>query len=141
MSQSSDGRPSSDPIAVREFRRIEAKAEMTFEEQLAIRDAVASVGSFSSYDDSKLESAPRVMDLLVLISVEWSVVFSAATAVTMSAKANMLAYPKKMAAVRAAKDDCCLEGRCCSGMEYCCNECDGSCRCSVHGKCNAIRLF
>jgi hypothetical protein len=60
MSQSSDGRPSSDPIAVREFRRIEAKAEMTFEEQLAIRDAVASVGSFSSYDDSKLESAPSI---------------------------------------------------------------------------------
>jgi hypothetical protein len=60
---------------------------------------------------------------------------------TMSAKANMLAYPKKMAAVLASKEDCCLEGRCCSGMEYCCNECDGSCRCSVHGKCNATRLF
>lgn len=60
---------------------------------------------------------------------------------TMSAKANMLAYPIRKAAVLAANDDCCLEGRCCSGMEYCCNECDGSCRCSVHGKCNSTRIF
>lgn len=58
FSQSSDGRPSSEPIAVREFRRVETKAEVTFEEQLAIRDAIASVGSFSSNYDSKLESAP-----------------------------------------------------------------------------------
>ena len=57
-SQSSDRHPSSDPIAVREFRRIETKEEMTFEEQLAIRDAIASVGCPSSYDDLKLESAP-----------------------------------------------------------------------------------
>jgi hypothetical protein len=47
----------------------------------------------------------------------------------------------RKAAVLAANDDCCLEGRCCSGMEYCCNECDGSCRCSVHGKCNSTRIF
>ena len=57
-SQSSDRHLSSDPIAVREFRRIETKEEMTFEEQLAIRDAIASVGCPSSYDDLKLESAP-----------------------------------------------------------------------------------
>jgi hypothetical protein len=32
--------------------------------------------------------------------------------------------------------DCCLIGRCCSGVEYCCDSCAGTCRCSVHGKCH-----
>lgn len=34
------------------------------------------------------------------------------------------------------EDDCCLNGNCCHGLEYCCNECDGTCTCSVHGKCS-----
>lgn len=33
-------------------------------------------------------------------------------------------------------DDCCLDGNCCHGVEYCCDECYGSCRCSVGGKCH-----
>jgi len=33
-------------------------------------------------------------------------------------------------------DDCCLDGDCCHGVEYCCDPCNGSCRCSVGGKCN-----
>lgn len=33
--------------------------------------------------------------------------------------------------------DCCLDGNCCHGLEYCCNECDGQCVCSVHGKCDS----
>eukprot|EP01028_Stygiella_incarcerata_P000217 TRINITY_DN1029_c5_g1_i1.p1 TRINITY_DN1029_c5_g1~~TRINITY_DN1029_c5_g1_i1.p1 ORF type:complete len:133 (+),score=25.27 TRINITY_DN1029_c5_g1_i1:153-551(+) len=32
-------------------------------------------------------------------------------------------------------EDCCWEGNCCHGVEYCCNECDGTCTCSVGGKC------
>jgi apolipoprotein D and lipocalin family protein len=32
-------------------------------------------------------------------------------------------------------DDCCLDGDCCHGVEYCCDTCNGSCRCSVNGKC------
>ena len=32
-------------------------------------------------------------------------------------------------------DDCCLNGDCCHGVEYCCDTCNGSCRCSVNGKC------
>lgn len=34
--------------------------------------------------------------------------------------------------------DCCLDGNCCHGLEYCCDECDGTCRCSVRGKCNGL---
>ena len=56
--------------------------------------------------------------------------------------ASLVAIAAGLASIQTStKDDCCLEGRCCSGMEYCCNECDGSCRCSVHGKCNATRIF
>lgn len=32
-------------------------------------------------------------------------------------------------------EDCCLNGDCCHGVEYCCDTCNGSCRCSVNGKC------
>ena len=35
----------------------------------------------------------------------------------------------------AAKDDCCLNGDCCHGVEYCCDTCAGTCTCSVNGKC------
>jgi hypothetical protein len=28
-------------------------------------------------------------------------------------------------------------GNCCHGVEYCCDECNGSCRCSVGGKCHS----
>ena len=35
-----------------------------------------------------------------------------------------------------SNDDCCLDGNCCHGVEYCCDECYGSCRCSVGGKCH-----
>jgi len=35
-------------------------------------------------------------------------------------------------------EDCCLDGNCCHGLEYCCDECDGTCRCSVHGKCSGL---
>jgi len=35
----------------------------------------------------------------------------------------------------SVQDDCCLNGDCCHGVEYCCDTCNGSCRCSVNGKC------
>ena len=34
------------------------------------------------------------------------------------------------------KEDCCWNGNCCHGVEYCCNECDGTCTCSKGGKCS-----
>jgi len=37
--------------------------------------------------------------------------------------------------------DCCLNGDCCHGVEYCCDTCAGSCRCSVNGKCHAFEEF
>lgn len=40
--------------------------------------------------------------------------------------------------VSSVQADCCWNGNCCHGMEYCCNECDGSCTCSVNGKCNGL---
>lgn len=33
------------------------------------------------------------------------------------------------------QEDCCWNGNCCHGMEYCCTDCSGSCVCSVNGKC------
>ena len=39
------------------------------------------------------------------------------------------------AAPQPSGDDCCLDGNCCHGVEYCCDTCAGSCRCSVNGKC------
>jgi len=39
------------------------------------------------------------------------------------------------AAGQSFGDDCCLSGNCCHGVEYCCDTCNGSCRCSVNGKC------
>jgi len=37
-----------------------------------------------------------------------------------------------------ATGDCCLGDPhfCCSGVEYCCNTCNGGCTCSQHGKCH-----
>jgi hypothetical protein len=49
---------SSAPIATRHFRRVETKAEMTSEEQLAIREAVASLSSPISHDEFNFDSAP-----------------------------------------------------------------------------------
>lgn len=46
-------------------------------------------------------------------------------------------YGKKHASSKLqAKDDCCLDGNCCHGVEFCCDTCNGSCRCSVSGKCH-----
>jgi hypothetical protein len=50
-------------------------------------------------------------------------------------KQGAVAIPKNETV--KAKDDCCLDGNCCHGVEYCCDTCDGSCRCSVGGKCHA----
>ena len=46
-----------------------------------------------------------------------------------------LAVMAMAASVVRADDDCCLNGDCCHGVEFCCNTCNGTCRCSVHGKC------
>lgn len=47
-------------------------------------------------------------------------------------------YGKKHASLKLVNstNDCCLDGDCCHGVEYCCDTCDGSCRCSVNGKCH-----
>eukprot|EP00762_Andalucia_godoyi_P008377 ANDGO_07377.mRNA.1 hypothetical protein len=42
----------------------------------------------------------------------------------------------RSAAFPYSDPDCCLDGDCCHGLEYCCTECDGKCRCSVSGKCH-----
>ena len=31
---------------------------------------------------------------------------------------------------------CCWNGDCCVGVEFCCDDCNGSCTCSVNGKCS-----
>jgi len=34
-----------------------------------------------------------------------------------------------------AQSGCCWNGDCCQGMQYCCDDCNGSCTCSVNGQC------
>ena len=35
-----------------------------------------------------------------------------------------------------AQGGCCWNGDCCQGVEFCCDDCNGSCTCSVNGKCS-----
>ncbi len=40
----------------------------------------------------------------------------------------------------ASAQDCCLNGDCCHGVEYCCDTCNGNCRCSVGGSCSPLAV-
>jgi len=56
----------------------------------------------------------------------------------LSAEKLRFAQAETLTPVPATDDDCCLNGDCCHGVEFCCDTCNGSCTCSVHGKCGGV---